>query len=120
MSDFGIERLRRMVNLFNNCNESFNTRFTIEELVKLGDAYQRSEWDIPPDEWTERQIRDAIDKGRAPTWMQEDEPSYDLTEGEIALLVSAHATIRDDEAAEDAKRCAYHIYNSMGIPVPRS
>ena len=59
----GIEALRQAVNLFSNCTESFNEQFTAAELMKLYEAYTRSEWDIPPDQWTPEEIEDALTGG---------------------------------------------------------
>ena len=56
----GIEALRQAVNLFSNCTESFNERWTPAELLALFEAYARSDWDIPPDQWTEEEIADAL------------------------------------------------------------
>lgn len=69
-----IDGLRSMVNLFNNCNETFNQRFTIEDLVKLYKAYKASEWDIPPDQWTEFQVRAALKYGTPPEWDENENP----------------------------------------------
>jgi hypothetical protein len=64
----GIEELRRMVNLFNNTTESFNQRYTVEQLVLIYRAYQRSEWDITPDYWTPKEVKLALEgKGTGAT-----------------------------------------------------
>jgi len=68
----GIEKLRKCLNLFNNCNESFNEKFTIDELIKLYNAYMNAEWDFRPDEWTEEQIQSCLKYNRTPEW-DEDE-----------------------------------------------
>ena len=57
----GIEQLRKAVGLFNNTNESFNDRFSAHELISIAQAYTRSEWDITPDQWTSKEVEDAID-----------------------------------------------------------
>lgn len=73
----GIEDLRRLVMNFNYCRESFLERFTIAELVKLHHAHQGCAWDFFPDQWTERQVREAL-RGRIPTWDPATEkPTYD-------------------------------------------
>lgn len=65
----GIEELRSAVNLFNNCREGFNlserNAFTAEHLIMLYRAYQISGWDITPDEWTDTQVKQALE-GKAP------------------------------------------------------
>ncbi len=63
----GIDELRRAVRLFDRCNESFNTTFAADELLLVADALRRSEWDILPDQWEERQIELAL-LGIVPTW----------------------------------------------------
>jgi hypothetical protein len=56
----GIEELRIAVRLFNNCRESFNERYTLEQLILLYRAYARSDWDITPDEWTDDELAAAL------------------------------------------------------------
>lgn len=63
-----IDFLRYAVNLFSNCNESFNQEHTAEELLKIADCMQRSEYDILPDRWTHAQLYQAIDFGEVPNW----------------------------------------------------
>lgn len=57
---FGIEELRGAYNLLNNCNETFNHKFTVEQLINIYRAYKRSEFDVPPDRWTEQEIIYAL------------------------------------------------------------
>lgn len=73
----GIEKLRLLVSNANYCNESFNEQFTIEELIKIHRALALCAWDILPDSWTERQIREALELGRVPTWDEQERPTYD-------------------------------------------
>jgi hypothetical protein len=68
----GIEKLRRMVQLFDGCNEDFNYSYTVEELVRLYDAYLSSGWEIYPDEWTRAQVHEAL-MGEAPKFCSECE-----------------------------------------------
>ncbi len=56
----GIEELRKAVNVFDNCRESFNDRFTMTQLITLWRALHLCEWDITPDEWSERQVNEAL------------------------------------------------------------
>jgi hypothetical protein len=56
----GIEELRIAVRLFNNCRESFNERYTAEQLLLLYRAYARSDWDITPDEWADDELDAAL------------------------------------------------------------
>lgn len=63
----GIDQLRKAVNLFDGCNESFNQRFSAVELVQLHHMYTLCGWDIPPDEWAPRQVESAL-LGVVPEW----------------------------------------------------
>lgn len=65
----GIERLRAAVAAFNNCNETFLDPFTPEQLLRLHDAWKRATHDFYPDQWSARQVREAIGpRCIAPTW----------------------------------------------------
>lgn len=70
----GIDHLRLMVKNFDYCNEGFNEQFTVEELFKIHRAWQLSGWDMFPDQWTERQIQEALD-GHVPEW-DDERPVY--------------------------------------------
>jgi hypothetical protein len=64
----GMKQLREAVSLLNNTRESFNDRFSVHELISIAQAYTRSEWDITPDQWTTKEVEDAIDgKGTGAT-----------------------------------------------------
>lgn len=47
-------------------------RWTAEEWLRLARAFQASGWDITPDQWSPRQLREALHKRRplAPAWVQ--------------------------------------------------
>lgn len=76
MSDkFGIETIRQAVTLFNDCSETFNQQFTATELLQLAAAHQASDFDFYPDQWTERQIKEAL-RGIVPQWDDNEQPSY--------------------------------------------
>lgn len=67
--------MRAMVRLFNNCREGFNEQFGMRQLEKLYDAYKACGWDIAPDRWTARQVREAL-RGVLPQWDDEERPMY--------------------------------------------
>jgi len=67
-----IDMLRYAVRLFDTCREGFNQRHSAEDLLKIASAMNRSEWEIYPDEWEERQVREAIDLGIAPDWKEDN------------------------------------------------
>ncbi len=71
----GVDILRGAFNVFNCCNETFNQRFSTEELVKLYRAFYVCGWDITPDHWTDRQVIDAL-LGCAPQWDDNEKPVY--------------------------------------------
>lgn len=68
----GIELLRYAVNLLGDCNESFNARFNTTELIRIADACQRCEWDMYPDQWSERQIRECVRRGIVPQFREDE------------------------------------------------
>lgn len=70
---FGIDGLRNMVKQFNYCNETFLQKYSIQELIKIGKALSKIEWDYLPDQWTEKQINDALND-RVPQWDSEGNP----------------------------------------------
>ncbi len=67
----GIDLLRRAARIFDNCNESFNTRFNASELLLLARACCGSDWDILPDSWEEQQVQQAIHLGLPPAWKED-------------------------------------------------
>jgi hypothetical protein len=69
----GIDTLRKAVNVFNNCNESFNDAWTAEQLLAIYRAYQKCGWDITPDQWEPWQVQDAL-QGKAPIWDANERP----------------------------------------------
>jgi hypothetical protein len=112
--EFGVDRLRAMRCLFDNCNESFNQRFSVAELVKLFDAYRGSEWDIPPDQWTVRQIVEALRDGRAPTWSDDSTPAYDDSDIDIDVRARAEEVL-ETSADEDTCVLAHWVLERMGV-----
>ena len=72
---YGIEKLRSVMTMFNRCSESFNQRFTIEELCQLHSMALESEWDFYPDQWSTRQIKEALE-GMVPQWDDNEQPIH--------------------------------------------
>jgi hypothetical protein len=70
----GIDALRRAVRVLNQCNESFNQEYSATQLLSIVDALSRSTHDILPDQWTDKQIRDAIRLFKAPIWDENERP----------------------------------------------
>ena len=65
-----IDHLRLLVRNFDLVvPQEFAQGFTFEELWKLHRAWMLSGWDIPPHEWTPRQVKEALSrKPRIPRW----------------------------------------------------
>lgn len=61
--------LRTAVELLDTVNEGFNDRYNVTELLAIVESWMTSEWDIPPDEWTTRQVKEAI-KGKPPMFRE--------------------------------------------------
>jgi hypothetical protein len=74
----GPDELRKAARLIGMCRESFNQRFTAEELLKLARACWASEWDFTPDQWTEEQVQAAL-KGEVPRWNDDESPAAPRT-----------------------------------------
>jgi hypothetical protein len=74
-AEYPIEELRRMVSAFSNCSESFLMRWTLPQLLQIWRAWDASAWDNTPDNWTARQIREAL-RGHAPKWDSNELPIY--------------------------------------------
>lgn len=60
---YAITELRVMVRLFSRCNESFNQKWTLEQLIKIYEAYHACEWDILPDAWPASLLAHAVEHG---------------------------------------------------------
>ncbi len=93
----GAEELRLLVSNLDYTSESFNDRWTLEQLVQLHRMLQASEWDILPDVWTERQVDEAL-AGIPPSWDDDENPVYDDQR-------AAHEAC--DCGCEDGRICAY-------------
>ncbi len=81
----GIEHLRAAVRMFDCNNESFNSEFTLAELLKIYAAYKLSGWDITPDEWADQQVSEAL-LGIIPQW-NSDGPIYPEDRWSRALVI---------------------------------
>lgn len=82
-SIYGIDMLRTAVTLFSYCNESFNTLFSAEELLRLTYHYIECGWDITPEKWTSRQVAECLRDNITPKWDEKDEmPVYSTVRGD--------------------------------------
>lgn len=69
----GAEELRKVVRVLDDMREDFSDRFTAEQLLQLVRMLWRSDWDIYPDHWSERQIEAAL-RGTAPVFDEHGRP----------------------------------------------
>jgi hypothetical protein len=81
----GIDELRGAVKVLGACNESFNQRFSAEELLRIYRALLACDWDILPDQWSDRQVRQARLYGVVPQFQLDAKgrnvPHYPRTPG---------------------------------------
>jgi len=71
----GMEKLRKAVAAFNNCNESFLDKYDPLELLSIYEAWVKSDWCITPDDWEEQQVTNAL-FGIVPQWDDNEKPIY--------------------------------------------
>ena len=71
----GMEELRILVSNFNSNSETFNDRYTAEELLQIQRMWWASEWDFLPDQWQPWQVKDAL-KGLPPKWDDNEKPLH--------------------------------------------
>lgn len=74
----GIETLRLMVKNYDGyCGDGFLSQFSLDELVLIHRLWMKSGWDISPNEWSERQMHEALYQQIIPKWNSEtEEPEY--------------------------------------------
>lgn len=72
----GAQLLRLIVNNLDACAENFLDRFTADQLIQIGRMHLLSEFDFYPDQWTDRQIREAL-IGKVPQWTANETPKYE-------------------------------------------
>lgn len=66
----GIDLLRLIVHNAGNTREDFWDGKTAEQIIQIGRMHLLSEWDIYPDEWTARQVTEAL-AGAPPRWRRD-------------------------------------------------
>lgn len=72
---YNLNFIRYMARLFDCCNETFNDRFSSEELLLIAQAHLVSEWDIYPDRWSEEQIQACLRNREVPNWDRNEQPT---------------------------------------------
>lgn len=70
-----IDHLRLIVQNFDSLNETFNQRFSFDQIIAIHKAWMLSEWDKNADTWTARQVREAL-RGIPPHWDDDEKPVY--------------------------------------------
>jgi hypothetical protein len=71
----GGDELRLIVRNMDSTRESFNDSYTTEQLIQIYRMQLASEWDFYPDQWTARQVREAL-AGKVPRWTDDEKPLY--------------------------------------------
>jgi hypothetical protein len=71
----GAAFLRLLVQNLGACREGFLDPFTVEQLIQIGRMHLISPWDFYPDQWTARQVKEAL-AGNAPHWTNDEKPHY--------------------------------------------
>lgn len=71
----GAEEMRLCVSNMNVNRESFNNRFTAAQLLQINRMLILSEWEIYPDQWSARQVREALN-GTPPQFDENERPVY--------------------------------------------
>lgn len=71
----GAEELRLCESNLSHTIESFNDRFTAAQLIQINRMLVVSEFDIFPDQWSARQVREAL-MGKPPRFDRNERPVY--------------------------------------------
>lgn len=71
----GAEELRLAVSNLNATREGFNDQFTAAQLLQINRMLVLGEWDILPDMWTRRQVKEAL-AGVPPQFDDQERPVY--------------------------------------------
>ena len=95
-----VEELRRAVRIIDMMRESFNEKYTAQELVRLMVVCWSGDWDVLPDDWTAQQCGDALAFGSVPRF--EESPS-----GFHALDVEDCRCRRCRKIREEVEAAAY-------------
>jgi hypothetical protein len=69
------EELRILVSNLNVNSETFNDKYSIEELIQINRMLMLADWEIYPDQWSQKQIKEAL-QGIPPSWKKDGKPEY--------------------------------------------
>lgn len=116
----GAEELRLIVSNLNRCAESFLDDFDAAQLLAIGRAQLGGEWDITPDQWSPRQVREAL-SGIPPRFIQPEPGDLlaPLYRGELGDFVGQCQEGHDLSEA-DAGTCPTCSAGVVVVPVLRS
>lgn len=68
-----MNELRAAVTALNECREDFLDKYPAADLLNIWRAWRACGWDIYPDQWTDRQLREATTLRIIPRWIASDE-----------------------------------------------
>lgn len=88
--DYPIDMLRGMVETLDHCNEGFLSDKTIPQLINIYHCWMRCGWDIYPDEWETKQVKEAM-RGICPDWIEtrtELKPVYHADRAETRKITA--------------------------------
>jgi hypothetical protein len=77
----GIDLLRLILGNLDHTREDFmlpatGAPFTVEQLLQIGRMHLLSGWDFYPDQWTARQVAEAL-AGKPPRWDDDERAVYE-------------------------------------------
>jgi hypothetical protein len=70
-----VDELRKAVRTIDWMRESFNDKFTAQELLRLITVARECEWDLMPDQWTAAQCAEALAFGTVPRFEERPDGS---------------------------------------------
>lgn len=112
----GAELLRLIVQNISATTESFNDQYSLEELVQIHRMFLLSDWDIYPDEWTRRQIKEALE-GYPPQWTKNEKPKY----SKLVRSTNKQATLSDKTKLENRiQELEAELYCALNYSGPES
>ena len=71
----GIDELKALAYVLGHWRDDFARKFTAEQLLVLFRVFRAGKWDICPDQWSERQVQEAL-AGITPEFDDNDQPVY--------------------------------------------
>jgi len=96
--DSPIDMLRQIVHAFDQCREASIASFTVPELINIYHCWVRCGWDYYPDEWTDKQIKEAK-QGICHDWNDTGSPVYAKGRRKTRKILAI--TIKEKSNAKD-------------------